>query len=1373
MPLSDIINKQNEGTKKDLVSDREDSYLTLKSTFAGVGSGLFKIPEGFVSLGATLFDLGAGTDTAASVEKFFEDINPFDEMAEETVAGKITETLVSLGLPSTAGWKIASNLANKAVKAKRIGRYADIKAFREANPAGKLKIAREAKANKELTNATTIRNRGLLDKGYVFGAGLGGGALADFVFADESLGTIGDELQFGPTQRDTREREGRSEALRELENRFKFAVEGAALTSIIGGGFAAIKKGADSVKYTFKEKNPIDNHLKRFIAKFTPEGIKPKEIFETLEQQKNELARFETIGKVRSAEIERSVEAILDNTADVALKGKPQQKINLANGIQEVLIGNSPAKLNKVLDDLKVKSNLKEELFENIKNARDTVDAYSNAILKIIPDTEELKPLREAISKNVGEYLTTSYQLIERNSPYGKAFAKYEPSNEAKQKAFNYILRKIREGRQEIIDREFVTERKGIPPKARATATEKGLIERSPTQVTEQDMQVQAREILEKLFKNDIQKIDTLPGGMSLGKLGIEVDEKILKAKNLPEELKDFFGEIKDPFYTVASTIAKQGALITEFEMLSRLAKLGKGTLFFDDSAKAARAFGIKESDVVPIGKLTSIDDKAFAGLYTSSEMKDAFTLQAAAAKGNTLASLYNYFVLAPKAISQQAKTIFSPFTHLRNILSAGAFTLMNGNLDLINPARTVEAFRNSFKAFSKGGKDRVAFQQYLDYTRRGIVGTNTIIGELADLGAKIGKNVDMTGDLGMKSTIETLGAGFGKLRRKITDAYMAEDDFWKIYNYSFEQGSYRGAFNKFYETKNTSKEEVAKIIGKVKRGDDLTGDEKKGERFIFNQLQEMISKVTGRKVNIADPIFFQPKTIIRSGESVEEDAIEALIKNISADVTKNNIPNYAYVGDAIKALRKLPLGTFVAFPAEILRTGFNTIQRAAREISMAETRGIGMRRMAGVLGTGAALPVGAVELGKGLSQFTDEDMEALRRFVPSWSENSLLIPTGKDKASGKISYMDLSYIYPYDSLLRPLRTVYNEMAKGEITDENMTKRLLDGGIIGMSELVKPFLSEAIYIEAMADLLIRRGRTVDNREVFRAEDPIGEKLYKGTMHVLDTFAPGSIDQALRIGRSPFKKADKYGQVYDLADEIPGIFGFRNIEVDPANSFKFMVGDFNNKISGARATFLGDVLKGGPINPEDVLNQYLGSEISRYRSFQEMFKNIEAAKRLGIKEDDLRKQLDRLPKKIRLAVEDGRYIPYTPSKEVRSLFYDQALRLSRETGAPLIDPMEGALNQIYNYIDSNYDKRLLKDELNINFTVPGGGSPFDLLTEIFQTGEPTTPQVAPGVEPLPTVQGQPTTGRTPTGEAIAAEFIAEDPSLALIDRNRQV
>ena len=44
---------------------------------AGIGSGLFKIPEGVISLGATLIDLGADTDTATGVEEFFADYKSF------------------------------------------------------------------------------------------------------------------------------------------------------------------------------------------------------------------------------------------------------------------------------------------------------------------------------------------------------------------------------------------------------------------------------------------------------------------------------------------------------------------------------------------------------------------------------------------------------------------------------------------------------------------------------------------------------------------------------------------------------------------------------------------------------------------------------------------------------------------------------------------------------------------------------------------------------------------------------------------------------------------------------------------------------------------------------------------------------------------------------------------------------------------------------------------------------------------------------------------------------------------------------------------------------------------------------------------------
>ena len=60
---------------------------------AGIASGIIKVPEGIFSLGAELIDLGFDTNSAADVEQFFDKLNPFEELAEERAAGKISEAL--------------------------------------------------------------------------------------------------------------------------------------------------------------------------------------------------------------------------------------------------------------------------------------------------------------------------------------------------------------------------------------------------------------------------------------------------------------------------------------------------------------------------------------------------------------------------------------------------------------------------------------------------------------------------------------------------------------------------------------------------------------------------------------------------------------------------------------------------------------------------------------------------------------------------------------------------------------------------------------------------------------------------------------------------------------------------------------------------------------------------------------------------------------------------------------------------------------------------------------------------------------------------------------------------------------------------------
>ena len=99
---------------------------TFESVLAGIGSGLIAIPKGLFSLGATLMDLGANTGKAAEVERWFDDLTTWDEKAEATAAGKLTEILVNIGVPGGLAFRHGTKMANLAMQHAKNGKYLDL-----------------------------------------------------------------------------------------------------------------------------------------------------------------------------------------------------------------------------------------------------------------------------------------------------------------------------------------------------------------------------------------------------------------------------------------------------------------------------------------------------------------------------------------------------------------------------------------------------------------------------------------------------------------------------------------------------------------------------------------------------------------------------------------------------------------------------------------------------------------------------------------------------------------------------------------------------------------------------------------------------------------------------------------------------------------------------------------------------------------------------------------------------------------------------------------------------------------------------------------------------------------------------------------------
>ena len=105
----------------------------------------------------------------------------------------------------------------------------------------------------------------------------------------------------------------------------------------------------------------------------------------------------------------------------------------------------------------------------------------------------------------------------------------------------------------------------------------------------------------------------------------------------------------------------------------------------------------------------------------------------------------------------------------------------------------------------------------------------------------------------------------------------------------------------------------------------------------------------------------------------IKEMPTEKQLKSMTADIVRNTVPNYEYVPEFIRSLRKLPVGNFVSFPAEILRTSTGIVQQAVKEINDPITRAIGMKRLAGFAATTAVVPPTMVEMFKTIYDYTDD----------------------------------------------------------------------------------------------------------------------------------------------------------------------------------------------------------------------------------------------------------------------------------------------------------------------------------------------------------------------------------------------------------------
>ena len=1145
---------------------------TIQSMLAGIGAGIIDIPKGAFSLGASLVDLGLGTDHAAKVENFFDDLTDLDEKAEASFAGEMTRIITNLGVPGSQAFKIGSRLTKQALVAKKKKNYFNLT---------------DKKMEAKMQDALNANGRLLTTVGGAAGIGVSD---AIFVGDPEQVGTLGDMFGGGPTALTPNDDDN---AAREVMNRMKFGLESSLLAGIIGGTGSAIKTAVKR-NGDLKDNNKA---IEFILSKFRPRGSKPQEFFDLERAQLG--IRSADVNRAQEIQrgVDKHIDALFPQLKNTFNKTTQKTRANLLKDLNETLLSGevdidtvTGAFKFGAMDSTKVARDTARLRKLGAKNPKAIFDSFYDmrvewdemfSSLGSRMDKKTLAEFGSSFGKKVADYLGSTYQIFQNKGLI--PMSNFKPGQEAIDKAVVLFKDAAKKSGKTLTDEEALHYVDNVvetasQPRGLSTSAEKtsGVMFNAPDFFLK-------RTVMDDLEFKGIIKLS-------------DVDDEAKKV------IENLLGKVEDPTQTILGGTARLSMITRRNEFFDDLLKssaesqkAGKKGFFYDDELEAIAAFGrenVKKVEMDPNKALEAGVTNPLNGKFAHKGVADALEETSQSVLGDgALNNIYSSFILYPKAASQLAKTVLSPVTHFRNFISAGAFAAGNGIIP------NVDAFKTAYSSLQTGLKGtRQQNDFYRKLLRLGVVNSNVRLGDLQ----KLLGDVKFGASSATIPALRQLAKQGSRLKKGAEEFYTAEDDFWKITSFAMERQRYEKAYKK--------------------------------------------------------------AGILKSADELDE---------IAADIVRNNIPNYDYVNDFVKGLRKFPIGNFVSFPAEIMRTSGNILNRAFKEINFKHTladgrvikplSAIGYKRLFGFGTTAVAIPYGTVEAAKAIYDVSGAEMNALRRFVPEWSKNSTLIPI-KDE-DGDLKYIDFSHANAYDTMIRPFTAMFNAVRDGAEDEAPVMTSVFKGLYEGIGETISPFVSEAIWTQAATDIFLRGGRTKTGQRLYTEQTPFGEKASIIASHLVETQLPGSISTFKRLGLAVTSKPDEYGREYELTDEALGFMGMRAIKVDPINAMKFKIADFTRGINNSRREFTTPLLRGGPVTPEQIVDRYMVANEQLYKVQQEMNKDYYGARLLGSSQGALDLEFkDRVSGVALRAIKNGQFKPFIPSENIVKSFAENAKNL---------------------------------------------------------------------------------------------------------------
>ena len=339
-----------------------------------------------------------------------------------------------------------------------------------------------------------------------------------------------------------------------------------------------------------------------------------------------------------------------------------------------------------------------------------------------------------------------------------------------------------------------------------------------------------------------------------------------------------------------------------------------------------------------------------------------------------------------------------------------------------------------------------------------------------------------------------------------------------------------------------------------------------------------------------------------------------------AAEKVKRTMQNYDRVPKVLRSLNQLPIGNYVSFPAEVIRTSGNIILESVDEILSGNPilRERGMQRLAGYATVSALWSTtGYGGYGVTKSLFSGEDpevQEARQTLYEHYSPEHNKIFIGDDDYR---LVSDPTFLNSFGYFQEVARGAYQAAALGELEGKTIERQVFDATVAGLGEMFKPFTEESMYLTSLREIGVAladdQGRTTEGRKIFQSKYP--DDIIDGTLeHLAKTFAPGVLQDGKKMWEAFFETKNPItgkprSQLGIFMEMTTGI-NFRL--ADDKDQFRRHIGNYLT--NSVYAMNKPEIEWEG--NIEDYEKSYYRNEAQRFKASIEFYRHIKSMQTLG-------------------------------------------------------------------------------------------------------------------------------------------------------------